>query len=85
MKQKDILLLLIPFSLLVVLYIALSVYHNLVTSTIPEAVNIQITPISPDFDQRAIMGIRNREKVVPVFEGTTPQSSPVATSSAKIQ
>lgn len=84
MKQKDILLLLIPFSLLVVLYIGLSVYHNLVTSTIPEAVNIQITPISPDFDQKAIMEIRNREKVVPVFEEAAPQSSPVATSSAKV-
>lgn len=84
MNQKDILLLLIPFSLLVVLYIALSVYHNLVTSTISEAVNIQITPISPNFDQKAIIGIRKRQTIVPIFE-TLPQSSPAATSSAKTQ
>lgn len=84
MKQKDILLLLVPFSLLVVLYIALSVYHNLVTSTISEAVNIQITPISPNFDQKAIMEIRKRQTIVPIFE-TLPQSSPAATSSAKTQ
>lgn len=82
MKQKDILLLLIPFSLLVVLYIALSVYHNLVTSTISEAVNIQITPISPDFDQKTISNIRKREQLVPIFE-TAPQATPVSTSSAK--
>lgn len=84
MKQKDILLLLIPFSLLVVLYIALSVYHNLATSTIPEAVSIQIIPISSDFNQKAIMDIRKREKIVPVFEAL-PQPSPVATSTAKTQ
>lgn len=73
MKQKDILLLLIPFSLIVVLYIALSIYHNIVTSTIPETVNIQITPISPDFNERTIMDIKKREKVVPVFEAGASQ------------
>jgi len=83
MKQKDILLLLIPFSLIVVLYIGSSIYHNLVTSTIPEILNIQITPISPDFDQKAIMDIKKRNKVTPVFEASP--KSPVATSSAKIQ
>lgn len=84
MKQKDILLLLIPFSLLIVLYIGFSIYHNFVTSTIPEVLNIQITPISPDFDQKAIMDIKKREKVVPVFEAN-PALSPAATSGAKIQ
>lgn len=72
MKQKDILLLLIPFSLVVILYIVLSVYHNIVTSTIPETLNIQITPISPDFNEKTIMDIKKRDKIVPVFEaGTT--------------
>lgn len=84
MKQKDILLLLIPFALLVILYIGLSIYHNFVTSTVPEVLNVQITPISPDFDQKAIISIKNREKVVPVFE-VNPQVTPVATSSSKIQ
>lgn len=78
MKQKDILLLLIPFSLLVAVYIGLSIYHNIVTSTIPEALNIQITPISPDFDQRAIMNIKKREKVSPVFESGRVVASPSA-------
>lgn len=68
MKEKDILLLLIPFSLIIALYIGSSIYHNLVTSTIPEVVNIQITPISPDFDQRSIMEIKNRDKITPIFE-----------------
>lgn len=82
MKQKDILLLLIPFSLVVILYIVFSIYHNIVTSTIPEVLNIQITPISPDFDQKTIMDIKNREKVTPIFEiGPAPQ----ATGGAQIQ
>lgn len=68
MKQKDILLLLIPFSLIVALYIIFSIYHNIVTSTIPEVLNIQITPISPDFDQRTITNLKKREKITPVFE-----------------
>lgn len=80
MKEKDILLLLIPFSLLVIIYIGSSIYHSIVTSTIPEVVNIQITPISPDFDQKAIMDIKNREKIVPVFEAGV-----AATTSAKTQ
>ena len=84
MKEKDILLLLIPFSLLVVLYIGSSIYHNLVTSTIPEVLNIQITPISPDFDQKAIMSIKNRDRIVPVFEAV-PASSQTATSGAQTQ
>lgn len=83
MKEKDILLLLIPFSLIVVLYIGSSIYHNIVTSTIPEVLNIQITPISPDFDQNAIIDIKKRDKVVPVFEASTPTQ--VASSGAKTQ
>ncbi len=80
MKQKDILLLLIPFSLLVVLYIIFSIYHNVVTSTIPEVLNIQIIPISPDFDQKTIMDIKKREKVTPLFEAGG--SLKIATSSS---
>lgn len=80
MKQKDILLLLIPFSLIVVLYIIFSIYHNIVTSTIPEVLNIQITPISPDFDQKTITDLKKREKITPVFEAGKSLAS---TSSAQ--
>lgn len=82
MKQKDILLLLIPFSLLVVLYIVFSIYHNVVTSTIPEVVNIQIIPVSPDFDQETIMDIKKREKIVPVFEAPAAK---ISTSGGSLQ
>lgn len=76
MKRKDIILLVVPFFILVLIWIGLSIYHNLVTSTIPEVLNIQITPINPAFDEKTILNLKNREKVTPVFEAQ--QSSPSA-------
>lgn len=68
MKQKDIILLVVPFFFLILLWIGFSIYHNAVTSTIPEVLNIQITPINPAFDEKTILNLKNREKVTPVFE-----------------
>ncbi len=76
MKRKDIILLVVPFFILVLIWIGLSIYHNSVTSTIPEVLNIQITPINPTFDEKTILNLKNREKVTPVFEAQ--QSSPSA-------
>lgn len=76
MKQKDIILLVVPFFFLILLWIVFSIYHNAVTSTIPEVLNIQITPINPAFDEKTILNLKNREKVLPVFEAA--QSSPSA-------
>lgn len=70
MKQKDIILLVVPFFFLILLWIGFSIYHNSVTSTIPEVLNIQITPINPTFDERTILNLKNREKVLPVFEAS---------------
>lgn len=73
MKQRDIVTLVVPFFILIILWIIFSVYHNSVTSTIPETLNIQITPISPSFDEKAISDLKKRERVLPSFE--TPVSS----------
>lgn len=77
MKQKDILLLVIPFFILVVIFIIFSVYHNSVTSTISENLNIQITPISPTFDQKTISNLKKRDKVEPLFD-----AKPIPSASA---
>lgn len=68
MKQKDILFLLIPVALLVIAWIVFNIYHNLATSTISEALNTNILPISPSFDTETISNLKTRERVVPVFE-----------------
>lgn len=68
MKQKEILLILVSIFVLVLIWIALSIYHNAVTSTIPQALSIQIAPISPDFDKETLEKIKKRKVVQPSWE-----------------
>ena len=82
MKQRDIITLAVPFFILIILWIIFSVYHNSVTSTIPETLNIQITPISPAFDEKAISDLKKREKILPSFETPVSSLSAVETATA---
>ncbi|MBI1982294.1 MAG: hypothetical protein HYU49_00625 [Candidatus Levybacteria bacterium] len=91
MKQKDLVFLLASTAILVLAWIAFSVYYNLRTSTIPENINTQITPIQPVFDKKTLEALKQREKTVPVYKveseptpiqsGPTPIGSPSAESS----
>lgn len=77
MKQKDILLLLIPSFLVIVAWVAFSIYHNSVASTIPEVLNMQITPISPNFDTNEVSQLKQRTSVTPIYEiQNAPSPSP---------
>ncbi len=69
MKQRDIITLLIPSFILIVAWIIFSIYHSSVTSTIPPATNIQISPITPAFDMDVISKLKQRQKVTPLYEG----------------
>ncbi len=77
MKQKDVLLLIISSFTLIVFWIAFNVYHNIITSTIPETLNIQITPIDATFDTKTISALKQRVQVAPIY-------SPLATQSATV-
>lgn len=84
MKQKDILFLLIPVTLLVIAWIVFNIYHNSATSTISESLSTNILPISPNFDIKTISNLKEREKVVPAFEfrkaeAPTPTPTPTPT------
>lgn len=68
MKQRDLLLLLVPFFIMVVAWIIFNIYHSSVTSTISDTLNIQITPINPTFDKKAIEAIKNRDDVEPIYD-----------------
>lgn len=68
MKRREILFLIISTFILVVVWVGFSVYHNAVTSTISQALSIQITPISPTFDMQTFEKLKEREKVSPLFE-----------------
>ena len=85
MKQKNIyLILLISSFALVLIWIVFTVYHNSVTSTIPEVLNIQITQIKPDFDLKTISDIKIRKDITPIYtfsandesEQVTPSPAP---------
>lgn len=73
MKQRDLLLLLVPFFLMVIAWVIFNIYHSSVTSTISDTLNIQITPINPIFDKKAIEAIKNRDDIEPVYD--IPNSS----------
>ena len=68
MKQKDILLLLIPLFIVNVIWIIFSIYHNSATSTISQSLDLNIKPISPDFDTQTIESLKTREQITPLFE-----------------
>jgi hypothetical protein len=76
MKKNDILLILIPLSLFVLMWIGFSIYHSVVTSTISQPLSVQITPITPDFDINTITDLKTRETIVPIYESSMPTIVP---------
>lgn len=76
MKQRDVITLLIPSFILILAWIVFSIYHNSVASTIPPAVNIQISPINPVFDMDTVSKLKQRQKITPIYEG---QAAPTPT------
>ena len=78
MKQKDILLLLIPMFIIVMVWIAFSIYHNSASSTISQTLNVTIKSIKPDFDTQTIEALKKREQITPLF-GSKAQETPTPT------
>jgi len=76
MKRKDILMILVPIFIIVVFWIGFSIYHGIVSSTISEVENLQITPISPDFDTKTIQGLKKRQTVTPTYQINATSQSP---------
>ncbi len=82
MKQKDIIILIIPSFLLIVAWIIFNIYHSSVSSTISSAVNTQISPIVPSFDMNTVNNLKQRQSVAPLYQfqaapSPTPFQSPV--------
>lgn len=76
MKQKDILLLSISAFVLIMAWIAFSIYHNSAESTISEPIEEKIVPIAPDFNTKIIDDIKNKRDIQPLYEiQVAPKSS----------
>ena len=68
MKQKDLLIILIPAFILTVLWVIFSIYHNFVSSTIKDPLTYQIIPIEGKFDNDSLIDILGRKRVTPTYE-----------------
>lgn len=68
MKRKDVLLILVPSFIFVLAWMSFSIYHSFINSTISEALNVQILPISPSFDTKTISSLKNRSHVNAIYE-----------------
>jgi hypothetical protein len=74
-KRKDILFILISSFIVVVAWIAFSIYHIYITSTISDTIQAQLTPINPTFDPQTIKDLLKRSDIVPAFDIQTTASS----------
>lgn len=77
MKHKDIISILVSALLLVIAWVVFNIYHNSVTSTTPEALEKEALIINPDFDEKTINKLKERKRVLPVYDLESP--SPTAT------
>lgn len=96
MKQREILFLLGSICVVVFVWIAFTILHNSLTSTISDTTSQAIQPISATFDTKIIGVMKNKLEVNPAFtiettpgankviSQTTITPSPLATGSATI-
>ena len=86
MKQKDILLILIPLFVVVVAWIGSTIYRSVVSSTISEATNVDISPITPTFNTKIIDKLKQRQTIDPSFEleSITATPSPILPTETQI-
>lgn len=87
MKQKDFVIILIPLFILTILWVIFSIYHNYATSTIKSPLTVQILPIEGSFNNNAIIKIRNRRRINPLYEAqvqSVSELTPTPASSTNI-
>ncbi|MEK7092313.1 MAG: hypothetical protein AAB907_01675 [Patescibacteria group bacterium] len=67
MKKNDILLLFGSLCFIVVAWIGFNIYHNIVTSTIPQFIVTQLKSINGSFNTTIINKLKTKENVSPSF------------------
>lgn len=76
MKKKDILIILISVFIFVIFWIGFNIYHNSAKSTISESINLQIAPISPNFDTKTIENLKKRQNITPIYQINSAPEAP---------
>lgn len=92
MKHKNFITLLALIVIFVVAWTGFNIYHNAVTTTIPETLSIQVLPINPTFNTKNLDAIKKRVKIEPIYDlqgvvSATPsgQQTQVSTVSAALR
>lgn len=67
MKQNQVVLLVGSAFIIVLAWIIFNIFHSANTSTIPDAVTIQVAPINPNFDINTIQELKKRTKIDPAL------------------
>lgn len=68
-QQKNLLFIIIPSTILVILWIIFGVYNRAITSTISSSQQIAINPIAPVFDTSVLDLLKKRATITPLLTG----------------
>ncbi|MBI4096198.1 MAG: hypothetical protein HY425_00590 [Candidatus Levybacteria bacterium] len=83
MKKADVLIILILLFAVVSAWIISNIYHSATSSTISEALNKNILPIDPTFNENAINSLKQRQKIDPSFELKNETEAPTASQAGE--
>lgn len=91
MKQKELVIFLVPMFLITVLWVIFNIYHNHVSSTITDPLTLQIIPIDGKFNRTSLESIKDRKRIEPLFvapvtedEDISPTPSPAIEQTEEI-
>lgn len=68
LKKREIIFILGSTFIVVVAWVLFSIYHSIVTSTIPDALSITIAPIGKSFDVVTIENLKSRQRIIPISQ-----------------
>jgi hypothetical protein len=84
MFKRDMLIILLMTFITIAAWIGFNIYHIIVTSTISEELQAQITAINPNFDLDTINKLKSRKSIEPLYQITDTAPKVTATPSAAV-
>jgi len=84
MKQKDTIFILVPIVIFVIAWIVFNIYHSAARSTISEAQEASLLPITPNFDTKTILEMKSRRRVDPLYRPFSSNEIPISTAASEI-
>ncbi len=83
-RQREIILLLLSILIVTIAWIGFNLYHNVVTSTISEPLQQDISPITPSFNTSIISLLKTRQFIQPQYTFSLSKPIQAATMSGSI-